>query len=104
MWTRRSVRCTATRNKAPRMATRGCWAITRCSRRGAERFVRELVGRVRRAGATGSLTLRADSGFWSKHVIQACRDHEVAFSITVNQNKAVVAAIALIPENAWVPN
>jgi Transposase DDE domain group 1 len=71
--------------------------------RGAERFVRELVGRVRRAGATGSLTLRADSGFWSKHVIQACRDHEVAFSITVNQNKAIRAAIALIPENAWVP-
>jgi hypothetical protein len=34
--------------------------------RGAQRFVRELVGRVRRAGTGGPLTLRADSGFWSK--------------------------------------
>src|SRR5215207_8748280 len=33
--------------------------------RGAERFVEELAGRVRRAGASGQLTLRADSGFWS---------------------------------------
>ena len=70
--------------------------------RGAERFVRELLGRVRRAGATGPLALRADSGFWSRHVIQACRDHQVAYSITVNQNKAVRATIAAIPEHAWV--
>ena len=31
--------------------------------RGAERFVNELAGRVRRAGARGPLTLRGDSGF-----------------------------------------
>jgi Transposase DDE domain group 1 len=31
--------------------------------RGAERFVREVIGRVRRAGAPGELRLRADSGF-----------------------------------------
>ena len=55
--------------------------------RGAARFVREVIGRVRRAGATGPLTLRADSGFWSKHVVKACRDHGVDYSITVNQNK-----------------
>ena len=35
------------------------------SGRGAQRFVRETIGRVRRAGATGKLTIRADSGFWS---------------------------------------
>jgi hypothetical protein len=35
------------------------------SGRGAPRFVRETIGRVRRAGATGQLTLRADSGFHS---------------------------------------
>jgi hypothetical protein len=33
--------------------------------RGAARFVDELAGRVRRAGASGELTMRADSGFWS---------------------------------------
>jgi hypothetical protein len=72
------------------------------SGRGAQRFVRETIGRVRRAGATGQLTLRADSGFHSKHVIAACRDHKVRYSITVSQNKGVVRAIEAIPEEAWV--
>jgi hypothetical protein len=69
--------------------------------RGAQRFVREVVGRVRRAGATGPLTLRADSGFWSKHVIKACRDHQMAYSITVKQNRFVAAAIDAIDAAAW---
>jgi hypothetical protein len=33
--------------------------------RGIARFVDELVARLRRAGATGELTFRMDSGFWS---------------------------------------
>jgi hypothetical protein len=53
--------------------------------RGAERFVNELAGRVRRAGATGPLALRADSGFWSAKVIGACTRHRIRFSITVRQ-------------------
>jgi hypothetical protein len=71
------------------------------SGRGAPRFVRETIGRSRRAGATGQLTLRADSGFYSKHVVAACRDHGVRYSITVTQNKAVVRAIEAIPEGDW---
>jgi Transposase DDE domain group 1 len=71
------------------------------SGRGAERFVVELAGRVRRAGATGQLTLRADSGFWSAKVLAACRRHGIRFSITVRQTKTVAAAIATIPEHAW---
>jgi hypothetical protein len=55
------------------------------TQRGAQRFVRETVGWVRRAGASGPLTLRCDSGFFSKYVVQACRDHEVRYSITVRQ-------------------
>jgi hypothetical protein len=51
--------------------------------RGAQRFVRETIGRVRRAGATGTLTFRADSGFWSAKVIKAVADHNAQFSITV---------------------
>ncbi len=50
--------------------------------RGAERFVRETIGRVRRAGATGQLIFRLDSGFWSKAVMKACTDHDAEFSIT----------------------
>lgn len=70
--------------------------------RGAQRFVRETIGRVRRAGASGPITLRADSGFWSKHVIKACRDHGVRYSITVRRHQAIVAAIDTIAETAWV--
>jgi len=71
--------------------------------RGAPRFVRETIGRVRRAGATGPLTLRADSGFYSKHVVAACRDHDVRYSITVNLNKTVLRAIGAIGEECWIP-
>jgi hypothetical protein len=73
------------------------------SARGAERFVNELVARLRRAGARGPLTMRADSAFHSNKVIKTCRRLKVAFSITVNQNKAVRAAIDAIPEENWVP-
>ena len=70
--------------------------------RGAPRFVDELIGRVRRAGATGELIFRADSGFWSAKVIARLRAHDTRFSITVRQTKPVRAAIAAIPEAAWV--
>ncbi len=69
--------------------------------RGAQRFVREVIGRVRRAGATGPLRLRADAGFWSKHVIRACRDHGVGYSITVRQVTAIKTAIGGIDGDAW---
>ena len=73
------------------------------SGRGAQRFVRELVGRLRRCGATGPLTLRADSGFYSGKVMKACRDHHVAYSITAPQNPSVRAVIDGIDEAAWTP-
>jgi hypothetical protein len=70
--------------------------------RGAERFVRELAGRVRRAGAAGQLTIRADSGFWAKAVIGACQQLDIRFSISVRAGDArIAAAIARIPEGDW---
>ena len=71
--------------------------------RGAQRFVREVIGRVRRAGATGPLRLRADAGFWSKQVVTACRDHGVGYSITVRQVTTIKTAIAAIDDKTWVP-
>ena len=71
------------------------------SGRGAEHFVREVVGRVRRAGATGPLTLRCDSGFFSQFVVKACRDHKVRYSITVRQNPVIRRAIESIAQDAW---
>jgi len=46
------------------------------SQRGHQRFVEELIARVRRAGATGALTVRGDSGFWSYALIDTL--HRVA--------------------------
>jgi hypothetical protein len=71
--------------------------------RGIARFVDELVARLRRAGASGELTLRMDSGFWSAKLIRRLRGHRVRYSITVRQTKTVRAAIAAIPQAAWVP-
>lgn len=70
--------------------------------RGAAPFVRETLARVRRAGATGALTLRADSGFYSANVIAACSAHDVRYSITARNTRPVVAAIEAIDEVAWV--
>lgn len=67
------------------------------------RFLSETVARVRRAGATGPLTVRADSGFHSDALIERCQALGVAFSITVRQTSQVKGAISLIPEEAWTP-
>jgi len=71
--------------------------------RGAIRFISELMARVRRAGATGALTVRADSGFWSDRLTGTCKRLQVAFSITVRQIPQVKEAIAHIPEERWAP-
>lgn len=69
--------------------------------RGASRFIRETIGRARRAGATGPIVIRADSGYCSTKVIGACADHHVAYSITVRQTPPVVRAEAAIDEAGW---
>ena len=71
------------------------------TQRGAQRFVREVVGRVRRAGASGELTLRADSGFHSQYVVRACQDHDVRYSITARQTPVITRAIEEIGEINW---
>jgi hypothetical protein len=70
--------------------------------RGAARFVDELAARVRRAGASGELTMRMDSGFWSAKTIRACHRHQIRYSITVRQTTPIRAVIATIAEHAWV--
>jgi hypothetical protein len=71
--------------------------------RGAASFIAETIGRVRAAGATGPLTLRADSGFYARTVVAACQRHGVRFSITAKLTKAVRKVIQQIPEDAWIP-
>ena len=73
------------------------------SARGAKSFVAEAISRVRDAGATGPLTLRADAAFYSKGVLWACRKAGVRFSVTVKLNTSIRKAIDAIPESAWTP-
>jgi hypothetical protein len=71
--------------------------------RGAKSFLTETVSRVRHAGASGQLTVRADSAFYSKAVISTAVKFDVRFSITARQDKRIRAAIDAIDESAWQP-
>ena len=71
--------------------------------RGAANFLRETVSRVRYAGATGQLTVRADSGFYNHDIVAVCRDKGVRFSITIRQQPNVRNIIEAILEMEWTP-
>ena len=73
------------------------------SHRGNAHFVTETVNRVRRAGALGPVTIRADSGFWSYRLIADLDDLGAEWSITIPQYSQVKTAIAAIEETAWKP-
>jgi hypothetical protein len=73
------------------------------SGRSAGHFLREAIGRVRSAGASGQLTVRADSGFYTHAVVAVCRTVGVRFSITIRQQPGVRRLIEAIPEAAWTP-
>ena len=73
------------------------------SQKGANRFVEELIARVRRAGATGQILVRADAGFWSRRLTDTLERLKTAYSITVNLNPSIRSRINQIPNGAWVP-
>jgi hypothetical protein len=71
------------------------------SARGAARLVADAIKTTRSCGVAGLLVLRGDSAYYTHDVIAAARRHGVHFSITARKNKAVTAAIASIPDDAW---
>lgn len=71
------------------------------SSRGIIRFVDELVAVIKRAGASGPMTVRADSGFWSWGLCDRLTAHGIAWSITVTNHASIRAAIATIPDDGW---
>ena len=73
------------------------------SQKGANRFIEELVARVRRAGATGQILVRADAGFWSRRLIDTLERLKTTYSITVNLNPSIRSRIEQIPDGAWAP-
>lgn len=67
-------------------------------------FIKETISRLRCAGATGEIVLRADSGFYLSDVVTSCRDNDVRFSITARMiGTAVKDKIAAVAEQDWTP-
>jgi hypothetical protein len=103
---------TGVRGYHPLLATRaGTGEVLHCrlrkgaanSGRGALRFCEELIARMRRAGATGEILIRADSAFHSLKVISYLEAKGCLYSIAVKQHKPIAELIASIPESAWRP-
>ena len=67
--------------------------------RGAAHFLRETVSRVRYGGASGRLTMRADSGCYTHALVSVCRKMDVRYSITIRQHKSLRNLIEAIPED-----
>ena len=71
--------------------------------RGAAHFLRETVSRVRYGGASGQLTVRADSGFYTHAVAAVCRRMDVRFSITIGQHASLRNLTEAIPGEDGTP-
>ena len=71
--------------------------------RGDAHFLREMLGRVRYAGARDQLTVRADSGFYTHSIVALCRRMKVRFSISVRRHARLRQFIKAIPEAEWRP-
>jgi Transposase DDE domain group 1 len=72
------------------------------TQRGVARFVDELLARVRRAGHSGPIIIRADSGFENHKLMKVLHARGIAFSIGVKISPTIKKLIDQIPETAWV--
>ncbi len=70
------------------------------TQRGIDRFLDELIARVRRAGHGGEILIRADSGFWKTATFERLEGEGILYSIAVRAgDKRIAAAIAEIDES-----
>jgi len=72
------------------------------TQRGFPRFIDELLARVRRAGHSGPIIIRADSGFENHKLMKVLEARGVEFSIGVKQSPTIKKQIAEIPEENWI--
>jgi len=88
---------------APVIAATRLRGGTANSARGAARFATEAIGTARAIGCTGMLIVRADSAYYSAAFCGAVRRAGARFSVTVNMDTKIAAAIAAIPGQVWTP-
>jgi Transposase DDE domain group 1 len=73
------------------------------SARGAASLATEAVATARTTGCTATVVVRAGSAFYSAAFTGAVRRAGAFFSVTVQMNPHVRAAIATLGEDAWTP-
>jgi hypothetical protein len=88
---------------APVIAATRLRGGTANSARGAARFAAEAISTARAIGCTGLIVVRADSAYYSAAFCGAVRRAGARFSVTVNMDPKIAAAIAAIPGTAWTP-
>jgi hypothetical protein len=86
---------------APVIAATRLRAGNAASARGAAWQVVEAIGTARVCGATGLILVRADSAFYAKAVVWACRRNQARFSITARMDAKTRTACAAIPDSQW---
>jgi hypothetical protein len=72
------------------------------SARGAASQIAEAITTARSCGAAGEIVVRADSAFYAKTVITACRRRDVRFSITTRIDAKIRPACESIGEHQWI--
>ena len=72
------------------------------TQRGAERFVDELLARVRRTGYAGAIVIRADIGFENHKLLGTLDARGIEFSIGVKHSEKVKRLIEQLPDSDWV--
>lgn len=93
----------ATPSAAPVIAATRLRGGNAASGRAAASFVRQAISAARTAGAGGKILVRADSAFGNGPVVSACRAAGARFSVTLQSNPKLQAAIAAIDGQAWTP-
>jgi Transposase DDE domain group 1 len=88
---------------APVIAATRLRAGNAASARSAASLVRQAITTARECGATGKILVRGDSAFGNSAVVAACRKAGANFSVTLQTNAKLAAAIAGIDEAAWTP-
>jgi hypothetical protein len=73
------------------------------SMRGAARLLGDALAVGRRAGARGTVVVRADAAFYAEQIVTAARRGGARFSLTARQTPAISRAIAGIDPAAWIP-
>ncbi len=96
------VAAVSTPTAAPVIAATRLRKGNTASAHGAPRLIGDAVTTARKAGATGLLTVRADSAYYNHAVVAATTRAGARFSVTARMDPGVTAAITRIPETAWI--